>query len=126
MVRRDWAFAGRTLSASYSAGGGGGGNQLGNGVPVTGLSGSANTERRYTIQVPAGRSQLQLQMSGGTGDADLYVRQGSAPTTTTYSCRPYRTGNSETCTFNSPAAGTWHVMVRGYSTFSGVSLVGSY
>ena len=126
MVRGYSAFSGLTLSASYSAGGGGGGNQLGNGVPVTGLSGSANTERRYTIQVPAGRSQLQLQMSGGTGDADLYVRQGSAPTTTTYSCRPYRTGNSETCTFNSPAAGTWHVMVRGYSTFSGVSLVGSY
>ena len=126
MVRGYSAFSGLTLRASYSAGSGGGGNQLSNGVPVSGLSGSAGTERRYTIQVPAGRSQLQLRMSGGSGDADLYVRQGSAPTTSSYNCRPYLTGNSETCTFNSPAAGTWHVMVRGYGSFSGVSLVGSY
>nr|WP_243708187.1 PPC domain-containing protein [Luteimonas arsenica] len=95
-------------------------------MPVTGLSGSAGNERRYTIQVPAGRSQLRLQLSGGTGDADLYVRQGSAPTTSSYNCRPYLTGNNETCTFNSPAAGTWHIMVRGYSAYSGVSLLGTY
>ena len=29
-------------------------------------------------------------MSGGTGDADLYVRAGSKPTTSTYDCRPYK------------------------------------
>ncbi|MEN1957060.1 PPC domain-containing protein [Luteimonas sp. MJ204] len=116
-----------TLSGSFSTGGGGGGgSQLQNGVPVTGLSGAANSERRYTIQVPAGRSQLRVQTSGGSGDVDLYVRQGSAPTTSTYSCRPYRAGNAETCTFNSPAAGTWHVLVRGYSAYSGVSVVGTY
>ncbi|WP_133000707.1 S8 family serine peptidase [Luteimonas arsenica] len=126
MVRGYSAFSGLTLTASYNAGGGGGGNQLTNGVPVTGLSGSAGNERRYTIQVPAGRSQLRLQLSGGTGDADLYVRQGSAPTTSSYNCRPYLTGNNETCTFNSPAAGTWHIMVRGYSAYSGVSLLGTY
>nr|WP_235973141.1 PPC domain-containing protein [Luteimonas sp. MC1895] len=97
-----------------------------NGVPVTGLSGAASSERRYTIQVPAGRTQLRVQTSGGTGDADLYVRQGSAPTTTTYTCRPYQGGNNETCTISNPAAGTWHVMVRGYSAYSGLSLVGSY
>lgn len=126
MLRGYSAYSGATLTASYSTGGGGGGNTLQNGVPVTGLSGAASSERRYTIQVPAGRSQLRVQMSGGTGDADLYVRQGSAPTTTSYTCRPYRAGNAETCTINSPAAGTWHVMVRGYSAYSGVSLVGSY
>lgn len=126
MLRGYSAFSGATLTASYATGGGGGGNQLQNGVPVTGLSGAASSERRYTIQVPAGRSQLRVQMSGGTGDADLYLRQGSAPTTTSYTCRPYQGGNNETCTINSPAAGTWHVMVRGYNTYSGVSLVGSY
>ena len=125
MVRGYSAFSGLTLTASYSAGGGGG-SQLGNGVPVTGLSGAASSERRYTIQVPAGRSQLRLQLSGGTGDADLYVRHGSAPTTSSYNCRPYLTGNNETCTFNAPASGTWHVMVRGYSSYSGASLVGTY
>ncbi|WP_431472846.1 PPC domain-containing protein [Luteimonas dalianensis] len=65
-------------------------------------------------------------MAGGTGDADLYVRHGAQPTTGEYDCRPYQVGNNETCTIPGPAAGTWHVMIRGFSAFSGVSLTGSY
>lgn len=99
---------------------------LSNGVPVTNLSGATGAELRFTLVVPTGASNLVFQQSGGTGDADLYVRFGSAPTTTTYSCRPYLGGNNESCTVAAPQAGTWHVMVRGYSAFSGVSLVGSY
>ena len=76
----------------------------------------------YTINVPAGKTSAVFTISGGTGDADLYVRLGSAPTTTTYNCRPYTTGNAETCTFNAPTAGTYYVGVRAYAAFSGVSL----
>jgi serine protease len=54
------------------------------------------------------------------------VRFGSAPTTSSYNCRPYLNGNNETCTFSSPQAGTYHVMLRGYTSYSGVSLTGSY
>lgn len=99
---------------------------LTNGTPVTGLAGSAGTELRFTMSVPTGASNLSFVMSGGTGDADLYVRFGSAPTTSTYNCRPYLSGNAETCSFATPQVGTYHVLVRGYSTFSGVSLTGSY
>jgi len=65
-------------------------------------------------------------MSGGTGDADMYVKFGSAPTTTVYDCRPYLSGNAETCNIATAQAGTYHVMLRAYATFSGVSLTGSY
>jgi serine protease len=67
-------------------------------------------------------------MSGGTGDADLYVQYGAAPGTATgtYDCRPYKTGNSESCPIATAQAGTYYVMVRGYSAFTGVSLVGSF
>jgi serine protease len=52
----------------------------------------------------------------GTGDPDLYVRFGAAPTTTTYNCRPYQTGAAETCELTVPAGQTSaYVMVRGYS-----------
>ncbi|HYC89831.1 MAG TPA: PPC domain-containing protein, partial [Thermoanaerobaculia bacterium] len=71
-------------------------------------------------------SNLQFQMSGGSGDADLYVRFGSAPTMSTYDCRPFASGNNETCTFASPSAGTWHVLIVGDDPYSGVTLVGSY
>lgn len=58
--------------------------------------------------------------TGATGDADLYVRRGKDPTTTLYACRPYLNGNTETCTFNNPTAGTYHIGVRGYKAYSHV------
>ena len=61
----------------------------------------------------------------GTGDADLYVRRGSAPNTTTFDCRPYATGSSETCNVNLSAPGVIHVMVRGYANSSTFELVGN-
>jgi len=76
--------------------------------------------------VPAGASNLKFVMSGGTGDADLYVKFGSAPTDTVYDCRPYLSGNAETCTIATAQAGTYYVRVKAFSTFSGVSLTGSY
>jgi Zn-dependent metalloprotease len=99
---------------------------LQNGVPVTGLSASTGTMLMFTMDVPAGASNLVFQISGGTGDADLYVRFGAPPTTSTYNCRPYLDGNNETCTVAAPSAGTWHVGVRAYSSFSGLTLRGSF
>ncbi|NZA26669.1 S8 family serine peptidase [Luteimonas sp. SJ-92] len=125
MLRGYSAYSGVTLTGSYS-GGGGGGNQLQNGVPVTGISGASGSTRFWIVDVPAGRSSLNIAISGGSGDADLYVRRGSQPTTSAYDCRPYRTGNNESCAFSNPQAGTWHVMLRGYSAYSGVSLVGNF
>ncbi|WP_308367243.1 MULTISPECIES: pre-peptidase C-terminal domain-containing protein [unclassified Microbulbifer] len=116
------------VSTANCGGGGGnpGGGELENGVPETDLFGSTGDEIHYTLEVPAGASNLAFQISGGSGDADLYVRFGSAPTTSTYDCRPYLGGNNETCTISNVQAGTYYVMVRAYSSFSGVSLVGSF
>jgi hypothetical protein len=35
-------------------------------------------------------------------------------------------GNSESCTASAPTPGTYYVMVRAYSSYSGVTLTGSY
>lgn len=102
------------------------GGTLTKGVAVTGLAATAGNALNYTLAVPAGSTNLTFTMSGGTGDADLYVRFGSAPTDTVYDCRPYLGGNAETCTIATPSAGTYHVRVKAFSTFSGVSLVGNY
>ena len=99
---------------------------LSNGVAVTGLSGAQNSQQNFTLAVPSGASNLTFNMSGGSGDADLYVKFGSAPTLTSYDCRPYIGGNTENCPVTSAQAGTYHVMIVAYSTFSGVSLTGSY
>jgi len=75
--------------------------------------------------VPAGATSLKFAISGGTGDADIYVKYGSAPTTSSYDYRPYLNGNNETVNAT-PKAGTWYVMINGYQSFSGVSLVATY
>ena len=100
--------------------------ELFNGVTVTGITVAANGEVKYQLEVPNGASNLLFAMYGGTGDADMYVKYGSAPTNTSFDCRPYAFGNSETCFFPAPQAGTWYVTLKGYSTAAGVSLYPSF
>ncbi|MBA8885207.1 pre-peptidase C-terminal domain-containing protein [Dokdonella fugitiva] len=128
MINAYSTFSGMSLTGSYSTGGGGGGGTtLTNGVPVTGLAASSgNWTSDYTLVVPSGATNLKFQISGGSGDADLYVRLNSAPTTSSYSCRPYLSGNNESCTWSAPTPGTYHVRIRAYTTFSGVTLTPSF
>jgi serine protease len=111
---------------AVGGGGGGGGTTLTNGVAKTGLGASTGTSLNYTMVVPAGATGLKFVMAGGTGDADMYVKFGSAPTDSVYDCRPYATGNNETCNIATAQAGTYYVRLKAYNTFSGVSLTGSY
>jgi vibriolysin len=116
------AYAGVTLTGTYNAND----PYLQNTVPVTSITGISGSARYYRIAVPAGKT-LTIKTSGGTGDVDLYTRSGTRPTTTTYACRPYLAGNTETCTHTATAtAGDWYVMLRGFSAYSGVTLIGSY
>ena len=127
------AFSAVGVSTSSCGGGGGGGGgdtnggALTKGVAATGIAQStAGASVNYTFVVPAGASNLTFTMSGGSGDADMYVKSGSAPTDSVYDCRPYKSGNAETCTFATPTAGTYYVRLKAYSAFSGVSLVADY
>jgi hypothetical protein len=73
-----------------------------------------------SYDVKAGDS-WQVKMTG-TGDADLYVQFGSAPTSTAYTCRPYTDGSTEDCSGVVPAGQTrLFVAVRGY-TAAGVNV----
>ena len=122
-VTNAFTAVGVTCPTSGGGGGGGsGGGALQNGVPVT-LSGSSGTlSDAYTVAIPAGASNLVVSISGGSGDADLYVKFGSAPTLSSYDCRPYKNGNAESCSFASPQTGTYYVKLNAYSSYSNVSL----
>ena len=97
-----------------------------NGTPITGISGASGSDRFFFVNVPSGASNLVMAISGGSGDADMYTRFGSKPTTSTYDCRPYKSGNAESCTVASPQAGRYYINLRGYSAFSGVTLNVTY
>lgn len=120
------------LNTNGCAGGGtgGGGGSEPDVEPVsgqlTGLSGTRRNWDRYTWTIPEGVTQMTIRTSGGSGDADLYVKFGSQPETNSFDCRPYQNGNNEVCTFDAPASGTWHIGIRAYSSYSGVTLSYSY
>ena len=55
----------------------------------------------------------------GSGDPDLYVRVGSAPTSTKFTCRPYLDGPNESCSITVPAGSSKvYVSVLGYTAAS--------
>jgi uncharacterized protein YjdB len=87
------------------------------------------------VTVPAGLASFTVQMSGpgsaGPGDGDIYLYDpltalptgfgGGGTTTPTYRCRPWLYGTNETCTVNTPAAGSYIVAVHNYPGTGGLS-----
>lgn len=98
---------------------------LQNNVPKVNLSGARYENIEYTMVVPTGATNVKFVSNGGSGDADLFVKFGSKPTTSSYDCRPYIGGNNESCTLTN-GSGTYYIMINGYSAFSGLNLTGSY
>ena len=115
-----------------SSGGGDGGDGGGGGDPDDGVlengesvvlsSSQRGNEQHFTVSVPAGSENLVVTLSGGSGDADLYLRQGQQATTNEFDCRPFRSGNDEVCQLSQPQEGTYHIMVRAFSSYSNTTL----
>jgi leucyl aminopeptidase len=80
-------------------------------------------EDHYQTATKLARGTYLFTLSGDN-DADLYVRIGSAPTSTLYDCRPYKSGSAESCKVELNTAARVHVMVRGWATSSSYTLTG--
>ncbi|MFL9999175.1 S8 family serine peptidase [Paraburkholderia sediminicola] len=95
------------------------------GEPVSGLAANSRATMYFKLDVPPGVTNMTISISGGTGDANLYVKRDS-PTLLSPLCRPFLYGNDESCRFPTPEPGTYYVMLYGYSAFSGVTLIADY
>ena len=103
-----------------NGGGGGGSNVLKNGVTQN-YSVSTGGTKNWTLSLPSNVTSLTVTLTG-SGDADLYVKNAAinwpgdkgSHNTSTFKA-PYIGGSSESVTFSNPAAGTWYVLVHGYS-----------
>jgi hypothetical protein len=99
---------------------------LENGVAISGLSGSVNSQALYRIVVPAGLPGLRITIVGARGDCDLYVKRGAEPTLASYDYRPYASDSNEIVNVQAPAAGDWFVMLHGYSSYNSLTLKAEY
>ncbi|CAN5878049.1 hypothetical protein BH11MYX4_BH11MYX4_55640 [soil metagenome] len=102
-------------------GGGGGGGAAFTPFEESGTL-ARGIEKSSSFDVPAGSYVVELS---GDGDADLYVKKGTAPTQRSYDCRPYANGSKEKCTVTFQEAGKLNVMVRGYAATSSYTVKGS-
>lgn len=82
------------------------------------VSGARGSFQHFQITVPAGAASLDVVLSGSSGDADLYVRQGNKPTATLFNCRPYTDSSNEVCSIANQSSGTWYVSVAGYTAYT--------
>ncbi|MCV2421803.1 M4 family metallopeptidase [Paucibacter sp. DJ2R-2] len=96
------------------------------GVAKTGISLAKGGKLTYTLVVPAGAKNLTFKLSGGTGDGDIYLKFGSAPTTTSFELKSDGSTNTETITVAAPKAGTYYLLLNAYAAVSGASLVANH
>jgi hypothetical protein len=120
----DWtARDAEGIAALYGAPGGGGGDPPPPPPPPPSdeqtetRSGSlAKYQTRTYGPYPVAVGSIFEVVMTGTGDPDLYVRWNSAPTLSSWHCRPYLWGANETCSLSVPSGATSaYVMVRGYT-----------
>jgi hypothetical protein len=97
-----------------------------NGQTATNLSGQQGSFQYFYIDVPAGATNLVIETSGGSGDADLYVRLGTAPTTAVFDCSSTGSVSNETCSFAVPVAGRYYILLYGFTSYAGVSMQASF
>ncbi|MCG8366312.1 MAG: pre-peptidase C-terminal domain-containing protein [Pseudanabaenales cyanobacterium] len=88
---------------------------------VTGSVGQGQW-RHYSIDVPTGAAQLdvQLEANGADGDVDLYIQKATQPTLTRYDFRPWLNGSDETASVNSRSrpglsGGRWYIGAHGHT-----------
>lgn len=74
----------------------------------------ANPQGAHTFEVPAGTTQLRVAMNAidNGSDFDLYVKQGSPPTTASFDCKADGLNQYGFCQFDIPAAGTWYALIN--------------
>ncbi|MDJ0836943.1 MAG: CARDB domain-containing protein [Acidobacteriota bacterium] len=99
---------------------------LANGEVVTDLDGAKNSWKHFRIAVPAGQDTLDIEMFGGKGDADLYVRRGSLPDLGSFDAAPFRNGNDESVRFDNPVAGDYYISLFGFRKYRDLSLTAKY
>lgn len=82
---------------------------------------AAQPEATLEIEVPLNTAVLRVGLNGQIGSAtsidrsnefDLYIRGAASPTASSFDCADTVSGPFGFCTIESPAAGTWHVLVR--------------
>ena len=99
---------------------------LSNNVSATVINIAQGSQAHYQVDLPAKATDLKIAITGGSGDADLYLQFDKAATKSSHICRPYLEGNEEVCKVAVPSAGQYHIMLDAYRAVSDLTLTASF
>src|SRR5207244_4520430 len=86
-------------------------------------AGDVGSSKYFKVSIPPSQGFVQFRLWGGAGDADLYVKKGSTPTTTSYDYRPFSFSNNEAkALYASVPSGDWYFMIKGAKAYSGATM----
>lgn len=94
-------------------------------LALSNLSAAEGEWLHYTVEVYQ-TGPMQIAMSGGTGDADLYIKYEEEPKITNWDYRPFAFGNDENVNLTDATKGTWHISIHAAEVFNDVALTVSY
>ncbi|MCL5280747.1 MAG: PPC domain-containing protein [Planctomycetes bacterium] len=97
-----------------------------NGVPATGISGTAGSQQFYVIDVPIYQSWLDITTAGDTGNLQVYSSFDAEPTTKVYDFRSHLEGTDQSIAVRYPHSGPWYIMLLGTSPYTDVTLEADY
>ncbi len=78
--------------------------------------------KNYTIDIPEGFDYLDIELTGGWGDANLYVSHQRRPSIFKNDCASTSAGANEVCQFEKPEGGKWKIRLLGTTPYGDVTL----
>lgn len=91
---------------------------------LTGLGAQEGTELRYRLDLPLAANNLTVELSGGTGDVDLFMERGHRPAARDdyTDCQSGSPTTAERCQLTGIEAGSYYILLHAFSTFSGTTM----
>ena len=90
------------------------------------LSGFSGLDQYFYIDVPIGTERLEVDLSGGDGEAELMMRLDQYPTWTTYDTHSNAPGAGDKIGFNDPTPGRWYILLGSEEYYSRIDITASF
>ena len=98
--------------------------RLENGESVR-VAGETGSKTYFDIEVPEGQDKFTVELTGPSGDPDIYIGLDYAPNQQQNICKSDSVSD-EICVIENPEAGRYTINVFGYSEYADASLTASY
>tara|TARA_B100000900_G_C20602288_1_gene726163 strand:+ start:6773 stop:10474 length:3702 start_codon:yes stop_codon:yes gene_type:complete len=90
------------------------------------LTGYESLDQYFKINVPTGTERLEVDLSGGFGEATLFMKYEQAPTTAEFDYLSSSPGAGDIIGFNDPTPGMWYILLDTEEVFGEVMITASF